>query len=155
MYGTNRIHRTTPFFTLLLGVVQVIAGCVVGLIPPGAVAWYRGMVMAHIQFTANGVLLIVLGLLVHDMRLTPSQFRIWFLSTQAGTWLNGIAGLIAAFTGRSSSRMPNLNATNPPPNGMSTAVYASLLFCGLFILVGLGLTLIGLLQGRKNALGAR
>lgn len=142
------------FLALLLGVAQIIAGCVVGLVPPDAVAWYRGMVMAHIQFTANGVLLIVLGLLVRDLQLTQTQFRLWFLSIQAGTWLNGIAGVVAAVLGRSSSQMPNLNATNPPPNGMSAAVYVTLLFCGLFILAGLGLTLIGLLQGRKNAQGA-
>lgn len=146
----NPLTERLRSLTLVLGVVQVITGCLAGLLPPDAVAWYRGIVMAHIQFTANGVLLIALGLLLPDMRLTPSQFRIWFLSTQAGTWLNGIAGLIAAFTGRSSSQMPNLNATHPPPNGMSTAVYVSLLFCGLFILAGLGLTLIGLLQGRKR-----
>lgn len=147
----NPLTERLRFVTLVLGVVQVITGCVAGLLPPDAVAWYRGLVMAHIQFTANGVLLIVLGLLLRDMRLTPAQFRIWFISTQAGTWLNGIAGLIAAFTGQSSSQMPNLNAIHPPPNGAtSTAVYVTLMFCGLFILTGLGLTLIGLLQGRKG-----
>ena len=56
-------------WTLILGVLQVTVGCLVGLIPPGAVEWFRGIVMAHIEFTANGVLMIVLGLLVRELRL--------------------------------------------------------------------------------------
>lgn len=69
------------FYTLLLGVIQVTMGCLVGLIPPDAIAWYRGLVMAHIQFTANGVLLVVLGFLLRDMVLSPLQLRLWFVST--------------------------------------------------------------------------
>ncbi|MDP3129318.1 MAG: hypothetical protein Q8M81_12545 [Sediminibacterium sp.] len=137
------------FFTLLLGVIQVTMGCLVGLIPPDAVAWYRGLVMAHIQFTANGVLLVVLGFLLREMVLTPFQLRCWFISTQAGTWLNGIAGMIAAIIGQSSSQMPGLNKAYPPPTaGSSSLVYTTLVLCGLLILVGLGLTVWGLIKGR-------
>jgi hypothetical protein len=35
-------------WTLLLGVFQIAVGCMVGFIPPSAVAWFRGIVMAHI-----------------------------------------------------------------------------------------------------------
>ena len=45
-------------WTLFLGVLQITVGCVVGFIPPSAVAWFRGIVMAHIEFTANGVLMV-------------------------------------------------------------------------------------------------
>lgn len=139
------------FFTLLLGVIQVTIGCLVGLIPPDAVAWYRGLVMAHIQFTANGVLLVVLGFLLREMVLTPFQLRCWFVSTQAGTWLNGIAGMMAAIIGQSSSQMPALNKAYPPPTpGSSPLVYTTLVLCGLLMLVGLGLTVWGLVKARKG-----
>jgi len=70
------------FLTLLLGVIQVTMGCLVGLIPPDAIAWYRGLVMAHIQFTANGVLLVVQGFLLREMVLSPLLLRFWFVSIQ-------------------------------------------------------------------------
>lgn len=137
------------FYTLLLGVIQITVGCLVGLIPPDAIAWYRGLVMAHIQFTANGVLLVVLGFLLREMDLSRVQLRLWFISTQAGTWLNGIAGMMAAIIGQSSSQMPALNKAYPPPiAGSSVLVYTTLVLCGLLILVGLGLTVWGLIKGR-------
>lgn len=139
------------FFTLLLGVIQVTMGCLVGLIPPDALAWYRGLVMAHIQFTANGVLLVVLGFLLREMVLTPFQLRCWFISTQAGTWLNGVAGMLAAIIGQSSSQMPALNKAYPPPTaGSSPLVCTTLVLCGLLILVALGLTVWGLVKARKG-----
>lgn len=139
------------FFTLLLGVIQVTIGCLVGLIPPDSVAWYRGLVMAHIQFTANGVLLVVLGFLLREMVLTPFQLRCWFISTQAGTWLNGVAGMMAAIIGQSTSQMPALNKAYPPPTaGTSPLVYTTLVLCGLLMLMGLGLTVWGLVKARKG-----
>ena len=52
-------------WTLVLGVLQVLVGCLVGLVPPDSVAWFRGIVMAHIEFTANGALVIVLPIQIH------------------------------------------------------------------------------------------
>lgn len=148
----SSLSERIRFFTLLLGVIQVTMGCLVGLIPPDVIAWYRGLVMAHIQFTANGVLLVVLGFLLREMILTPFQLRCWFISTQAGTWLNGIAGMTAAIIGQSSSQMPALNKAYPPPTaGSSVLVYTTLVLCGLLILVGLGLTIVGLVKGRRQA----
>lgn len=60
--------------TLLLGVIQITFGCIVGFIPPDAVPWFRGIVMAHIEFTANGVLLLVLGFLVREKKLGSKTF---------------------------------------------------------------------------------
>jgi uncharacterized membrane protein HdeD (DUF308 family) len=59
-------------WTLVLGVLQITVGCIVGFIPPSAVAWFRGIVMAHIEFTANGVLMVAFGLLVRQLRLGPT-----------------------------------------------------------------------------------
>ena len=56
-------------WTLFLGVLQVTVGCIVGFIPPTAVQWFRGIVMAHIEFTANGVLMVVLGFLLSEVEL--------------------------------------------------------------------------------------
>ena len=36
--------------------MQVLVGCLVGLVPPTAVVHYRSIVSAHLAFTANGVL---------------------------------------------------------------------------------------------------
>src|ERR1700757_2880797 len=69
-------------WTLLLGVLQVIAGCLVGFIPPSAVAWFRGIVMAHIEFTANGVLMIAVGLLAGELALRPTALKVWFAALQ-------------------------------------------------------------------------
>ena len=57
-------------WVLLIGVAQVLFGCLVGFIPPTAVSWFRGIVMAHIEFTANGVLMIVVGLLARELQLS-------------------------------------------------------------------------------------
>ena len=49
------------------GVLQITVGCVVGFIPPSAVAWFRGLVMAHIEFTANGILMVAFGFLIREL----------------------------------------------------------------------------------------
>lgn len=85
-------------WTLFLGVVQVTFGCIVGFIPPTAVPWFRGIVMAHIEFTANGVLVLALGLLLSEIELGTPALWAWFATVQIGTWTNGAAG----WSGRSS-----------------------------------------------------
>ncbi len=134
---------------LILGVLQILVGCTVGFIPPTAVLWFRGIVMAHIEFTANGVLMVVCGFLVMEMRLSATAFKVWFVSLQIGTWLNGGAGVVAAFLGASSKLMPTLNEKFPPPNGTDSAlVSASLQLCGVTIMIALLLTLYGLFRAK-------
>ena len=55
--NTGNLKANLKRWTLFLGVLQITVGCLVGFIPPSAVAWFRGIVMAHIEFTANGVLM--------------------------------------------------------------------------------------------------
>lgn len=137
-------------WTLILGVLQITVGCVVGFIPPTAVEWFRGIVMAHIEFTANGVLVIVLGLLLNEMRLGSLALKLWFALLQIGTWTNGGAGLIAAFIGESSKLMPTISEKFPPPHGVDNPlVTTTLMICGVTILLALLLTLYGLLRGGK------
>lgn len=134
-------------WTLILGVLQITIGCIVGFTPPPAVAWFRGIVMAHIEFTANGVLMVVLGLLVKELRLPPLALRAWFVTLLIGTWANGAAGVIAAFIGQSSKLMTTLNEKFPPPHGADNPlVTGSLMLCGVMILIALALTLIGLVR---------
>ena len=104
-------------WVLLIGVAQILFGCLVGFIPPTAVGWFRGIVMAHIEFTANGVLMIVVGLLAREMRLGAMALKIWFATLVVGTWTNGLAGLFGAFAGQSSPLMPTLNEKFPRPAG--------------------------------------
>ena len=142
-------------WTLLLGVIQITVGCMVGLIPPSAVAWFRGIVMAHIEFTANGVLMVVFGFLVKELRLGPAALKAWFATLQIGTWANGAAGVAAAFIGSSSKLMPTLNEKFPPPHGADSPIVTGLLLlCALTILAALLLTLYGLLRSRASAEGA-
>ena len=75
-------------WTLILGVCQVTVGCLVGFIPPSAVPWFRGIVMSHIEYTANGVLMVAFGFLLKEMRLGPKGLWAWFASLQLGTWTN-------------------------------------------------------------------
>jgi hypothetical protein len=138
-------------WTLILGVLQILAGCVVGFIPPSAVAWFRGIVMAHIEFTANGVLTVAFGFLVRELRLGPAPLRVWFATLQIGTWTNGAAGVAAAFIGASSKLMPTLNEKFPPPHGTDNPIVSGLLqLCGVTIIVALLLTLYGLLRSKTS-----
>jgi len=146
---TNALKDTLKRWTLLLGVLQITVGCLVGFIPPSAVAWFRGIVMAHIEFTANGVLMVVFALLVKELSLGPSALKVWFALLQIGTWTNGAAGVAAGFLGASSRLMPTLNEKFPPPNGTNhPLVSASLQICGVTIMAALLLTLWGLLRAK-------
>lgn len=139
-------------WTLLLGVFQITVGCMIGFIPPSAVAWFRGIVLAHIEFTANGVLLVAFGFLVRELRLGPSALKVWFVTLQMGTWTNGASGVAAAFIGASSKLMQTINEKFPPPHGTdSTIVTGTLKLCGVTIMVALLLTLYGLLRSKAPA----
>lgn len=143
-------------WTLLLGVLQITVGCMVGFIPPSAVAWFRGIVMAHIEFTANGVLMVAFGFLVKELGLSPTALKAWFATLQIGTWTNGLAGLVGAFLGSSSKLMPTLTEKFPPPHGADSPVVTGLLqLCGVTIMVALLLTIYGLLRSKASAKDAR
>ena len=136
-------------WTLILGVLQITVGCAIGFIPPSAVAWFRGIVMAHIEFTANGVLMVVFALLVRELTLRPAALWAWFVLLQIGTWTNGTAGVIAGFVGASSQLMPTINEKFPPPNGTDhPLVSGSLQICGVTIMLALGFTLYGLVRSK-------
>lgn len=139
-------------WALILGVLQILVGCLVGFIPPTAVQWYRGIVMAHLEFTANGVLMIAFGFLALEMRLGVNAFKTWFATLQIGTWFNGTAGVIAAFMGSTSPLMTTLNEKFPPPKGMDNAlVSASLQLCGVAIMIALLMTLYGLWRAKASS----
>lgn len=146
------LKATLTRWTLLLGVLQITVGCVVGFIPPSAVSWFRGIVMAHIEFTANGVLMVAFGFLVRELHLTPTALKVWFATLQIGSWTNGAAGVAAAFIGSSSRLMPTINEKFPPPHGVDSPVVTSILqLCGVTIMVALLLTLYGLLRSKTAA----
>ena len=139
-------------WALILGVLQITVGCVVGFIPPSAVAWFRGIVMAHIEFTANGVLMVAFGFLVRELRLSPAALKVWFATLQIGTWTNGAAGVAAAFIGASSKLMPTINEKFPPPHGADNPIVSgSLQLCGVTIMAALLLTLYGLLRSKTSS----
>ena len=153
---SNGLKETLRRWTLVLGVLQITVGCLVGFIPPSAVAWFRGIVMAHIEFTANGVLMVVFALLLKELCLGPSALKAWFALLQIGTWTNGAAGVAAAFLGASSKLMPTINEKFPPPNGTNhPLVSASLQICGVTIMLALVLTLWGLLRTKTSATESR
>lgn len=136
-------------WTLILGVLQIMVGCLVGFIPPSAVSWFRGIVMAHVEFTANGVLMVVFAFLVTELRLSAAALKVWFATLQIGTWTNGAAGVAAAFIGASSKLMPTINEKFPPPHGTDNPIVSgSLKVCGVTIMVALLLTLYGLLHSK-------
>ena len=138
-------------WTLILGVLQITVGCVIGFIPPSAVAWFRGIVMAHVELTANGILMVAFGFLVGELRLSPVALKVWFATLQIGTWTNGAAGVAAGFIGASSKLMPTLNEKFPPPHGTDNPIVSgSLQVCGVTIMAALLLTLYGLLRSKTS-----
>jgi hypothetical protein len=138
-------------WVLLIGVAQVLFGSLVGFILPTAVPWFRGIVMAHIEFTANGVLMTVVGLLARELHLSAGAWRIWFWTLIIGTWTNGGAGLVGAFAGQSSQLMPTLNRTFPAPGGAASPVVTGLLYiCGVTIVIALLLTVVGLARTPRS-----
>lgn len=140
---------TLKRWTLILGVFQITVGCAVGLIPPSAVEWFRGIVMAHIEFAMNGILMIAFGFLVPELRLGPAALKVWFVLLQIGTWTNGAAGVAAAFLGSSSKLMPTLNEKFPPPHDTDhPLVTGSLTLCAITIMAAMLLTLYGLLRSK-------
>lgn len=149
---TRPLVESLRRWTLFLGALQMTTGCVVGLVPPSAVPWFRGIVMAHIEFTVNGILVIALGLLLRELRLGPVALKAWFAGLQIGTWTNGGSGLLAALAGASSPFLPTLSQAFPPPHGTQhPGVSALLLVCGVTILAVLLLTLHGLAPWRAPA----
>ena len=136
-------------WTLILGVLQITVGCAVGFIPPSAVEWFRGIVMAHIEFTANGVLMVAFGFLVSRLVLPQALLWAWFALLQIGTWTNGAAGVAGAFMGASSPLMPTLNEKVPPPHGIDNPLVSGLLqVCGVTIMAALLITLLGLARAK-------
>lgn len=137
-------------WTLILGVTQITLGCVIGFIPPTAVQWFRGIVMGHIEYTANGVLMIVFGLIIHELRLQSMALKVWFTALQIGTWTNGTAGLVGAFIGYSSVLMPTINEKFPASHGSDHMGVPGLLqLCGMVMMIAL--TLYGLVRSNAEA----
>jgi hypothetical protein len=103
--------------------------------------------MAHIEFTANGVLMTVVGLLARELRLSAGAWRVWFSTLVVGTWTNGGAGLVGAFAGQSSPLMSTLNQSFPAPGGAASPLVTGLLYvCGVTIVTALTLTVVGLVR---------
>ena len=75
----DALKATIKRWTLILGVLQITVGCTIGFIPPTAVQWFRGIVMAHIEFTANGVLMVAFGFLLAEMALGVNALKVWFV----------------------------------------------------------------------------
>jgi len=149
---TDELKDTLKRWTLILGVLQITVGCAIGFIPPSAVQWFRAIVMAHIEFTANGVLMVVFAFLLNEMCLSTTALKLWFATLQIGTWTNGGAGVVAAFVGASSQLMPTINEKFPPPHGTDHPIVStSLLVCGVTIMIALLLTLRGLWCAKSAA----
>lgn len=151
-HDVQALRASLRRWTLILGVLQITVGCIIGFIPPSAVQWFRGLVMSHIEYTANGVLMIVFGFLVHELQLRSAALKIWFATLQIGTWTNGTAGLVGAFIGYSSILMPTINEKFPAPHGSDhPAVTGLLQLCGVTLMIALLLTIYGLLRPRTSS----
>ena len=135
---------------MILGVTQILLGCFIGFIPPPAVIHFRSIVTAHIEFCVNGILLTVLGILTQYMDLNPFLFFILEITSYLGTYCNGAAFLVSAFTGFGTKLAPTINEKFPFPQGIeggySTLMTNILMICGVNMVISLFLALIGLYQ---------
>lgn len=133
---------------MIIGVLQVLLGCFVGFIPPPAVLHFRSIVTAHIEFCINGTLLAVLGILAQYMKLSPAMFAVMELTAYLGTFCNGGAFLISAFTGFGTKLAPTVIEKFPFPNGIeggySDLMTGCLMVCGVTIITSLILAIVGL-----------
>jgi hypothetical protein len=133
---------------MIVGLAQVLLGCIVGFIPPPAVLHFRSIVTAHIEFCVNGILLAVLGILTQYMNLSVPLFSILEISAYLGTFCNGGAFLISAFTGFGTKLAPTVNEKFPFPNGVeggySDLMTNCLLVCGITIVTSLVISILGL-----------
>ncbi len=133
---------------IIIGVLQVLLGCIVGFIPPPAVLHFRSIVTAHIEFCVNGTLLAVLGILTQYMKLSSTSFTILELTSYTGTFCNGGAFLISAFTGFGTKLAPTVNEKFPFPNGVeggySDLMTNCLIVCGVTVIISLIFAIIGL-----------
>ncbi len=149
MPETKDLKARLRFWSLFLGVLQIAIGCAVAMVPPDAVPWSRGLVMAHLEYAANGVMMIALGLLLPELGLGQLGLKVWFGLLQVGTWLNGLAGILGAVSGHASKFLPLANAARPAPNGPDHPIVSvPLLIVGPTILACFVLTLVGLWKGR-------
>jgi hypothetical protein len=135
---------------LVLGVAQVLLGCLIGFIPPTAVEHFRSLVTSHIEFTANGVMLGVLGLMYPYIRLGSGLLLVMELLAYVGTFSNGGAFVISAFTGSGTPLAVTVHKLFPFPQGLdgpwSHVVTNCLMICGVTTVGALLLALIGLLR---------
>lgn len=137
---------------LIGGIGQVLLGCLIGLIPPPMVPHFRSLVTSHIEFTANGMLLSILGIILPYLALSNMLLFVLEITAYLGTFCNGFAFVIAGFTGYGTPLAPTTHKQFPFPNGiegpMSDIVTGCLFVCAVTIIVALSLTLIGLFGGK-------
>lgn len=157
-FGSSCFKMDRTKRIMVIGVFQVLLGCVCGLIPPPAVLHFRAMVTAHIEFCVNGTLLAVLGILTQYMTLSSPLFALLELTAYLGTFCNGGAFVISAFTGFGTKLGPTVNEKFPPPNGTeggySETITNTLLVCAVTVIISLVLSMIGLMaynpKNKKN-----
>ena len=66
-----------------------------------------------------------------------------------------MAGVIAAFQGKTSKLMPTLTEKFPPPNGDNSALVTNtLMVCGVTVFLALLITLYGLWRSKGSASAA-
>ena len=145
--------ETTLKRMILLGVLQVLLGCIVGLIPPPAVLHFRSIVTSHIEFCVNGMLLTLLGLITNYMTLSDTMMVIMEISAYLGTFLNGTAFFVSAFTGFGSPLAPNIHEKSPFPKGTeggySDLMTGMLMTCAVFVICSLIIASIGLMHHKS------
>ena len=148
--------ETTLRRMIFLGVVQILLGCIVGLIPPPAVLHFRSIVTSHIEFCVNGILLALLGLITNYMTLSDTMLVIMEISAYLGTFLNGTAFFVSALTGFGSPLAPNVHEKTPFPNGIeggySDLMTGMLMTCALFVILSLIIALIGLAYYKPSSI---
>jgi len=134
-------------YSLLSGISQILVGCLLG----GPIADMPNPQMGkagHHQMTTNGVFLMAIAFCFPYCKLSKFWLRIAFVTAQFGTWCNGLAYWILAFTNAPNPMF--LKSSNLAPEGENN-IYtymsiASLLFCGVNLLLNLTLLIWGILD---------
>ena len=128
---------------ILGGVLQCLISLLIGFIPPTSIGWYAMLVKAHVAFMFNGCLAIILAMIGPEIgkSLSATQMKVWALTMQLGTFMNGAAHLKGAISGTKCSFIRSMGRA---PHGDDAVMEGMLMFSAVGIVIAVALTVLGL-----------
>lgn len=136
-------------YSLLSGIFQVVVGCLLAI----PLANLPNPQVGHHQMTSNGVFLMAIAFCFPYCKLSKFWLNVAFVTAQFGTWCNGMAYWLLAFTNAPNPMF--LKSSNLVPEGENNIytyiAMSSLYFCSVTLLLSLTLLMRGILAYDVNS----